>query len=101
VGVLRSGRLVAQAPTERLLAGLRRYHVDADDAWRAPPEIEARLLRRDSGLGNSLRLVAAGDEADMSAVIAASGARLLEVSRLSLAESVPVLLQSERHHDFA
>lgn len=101
VGVLRSGRLVAQAPAERLLGGLRRYLVDAAEAWRAPPELEARLLRRDTGLGKSLRLVAAGDEPDVAAAIAASGARLLEVSRLSLAESVPILLQSEKHHDFA
>lgn len=101
VGVLRSGRLVAQAPAERLLGRLRRYHVDADDSWRVPSELEARLLRRDSGLGKSLRLVAAGDEPDVASAIAASGARLLEVSRLSLAESVPILLQSEKSHDFA
>ena len=101
VGVLRSGRLVAQAPTERLLARLRRYHVAPNEAWRAPPEIEARLLRRDSGLGKSIRLVVAGDEQEVAASIAASGARLLEISRLSLAESVPILLQSERYHDFA
>jgi ABC-2 type transport system ATP-binding protein len=101
VGVLRSGRLVAQAPAERLLGRLRRYHVDAAEAWRAPPGLESSLLRRDSGLGRSLRLVAAGDETDVVAAIAASGARLVEVSRLSLAESIPILLQSERRHDFA
>lgn len=101
VGVLRSGRLVAQAPAERMLGRLRRYHLDAADGWRAPPALDARVVRRESGLGKSLRLVAAGDEPDVAAAIAASGARLVEVSRLSLAESVPILLQSERRHDFA
>jgi ABC-2 type transport system ATP-binding protein len=101
VGVLRSGRLVAQAPAERLLGRLRRYHVDAAEAWSAPPELEALVLRRETGLGKSLRLVAAGDEAEIVAAIAASGARVREVSRLSLSEAVLILLQSERHHDFA
>jgi ABC-2 type transport system ATP-binding protein len=101
VGVLRSGRLVAQAPAERLLGRLRRYQVDAGEAWKAPPELEARLLRRETGLGKSLRLVAAGDEAETVAAIAASGARVRDVSRLSLSESVLILLQSERRHDFA
>jgi ABC-2 type transport system ATP-binding protein len=101
VGVLRSGRLVAQAPVERLLARIRRYHVDSAEGWHAPPELEARLLRREAGLGRSPRLVAAGDEAQIVAAIAASGARVIEVSRLGLAESLPILLQSETRHDFA
>jgi hypothetical protein len=99
--VLRSGRLVAQAPAERLLSGLRRYHVDAAESWRVPPALEKRVVRRESGLGKSLRLVVAGAEPDIAAAVAASGARVREVDRLSLAEAVPLLLQSETRHEFA
>lgn len=101
VGVLRAGRLVAQAPAERLLDRLRRYHLDAGGDWRAPAALEPRLVRREAGPGRSLRLVAAGAEPDVAAAIAESGARLRDVTRLSLAEAVPILLQSETHHDFA
>ncbi|HEX8261268.1 MAG TPA: ABC transporter ATP-binding protein [Allosphingosinicella sp.] len=101
VGVLRSGRLVAQAPAERLLGQLRRYHLESADGWRAPPALEARVVRRESGLGRSVRLVAAGAEPDIAAAVAASGARVREVDRLSLAEAVPILLQSESSHEFA
>ena len=99
--MLRSGRLVAQAPAERLLDRLRRYHLEAAEDWRAPPGLEKRVVRREAGPGKSLRLVAAGPEPELTAAIAASGARVREASRLSLAEAVPILLQSERQHDFA
>lgn len=101
VGVLRSGRLVAQAPAERLLGQLRRYHLDSAESWRVPPALEKRVVRRESGLGKSLRLVLAGAEPDIAAAVAASGARVREVDRLSLAEAVPLLLQSETCHEFA
>jgi ABC-2 type transport system ATP-binding protein len=101
VGVLRSGRMVAQAPAERLLDRLRRYHLESADDWRAPPALDARVVRREAGLGKSLRLVAAGAEPDIAAAVAASGARVREVDRLSLAEAIPILLQSERRHEFA
>jgi ABC-type multidrug transport system ATPase subunit len=101
VGILRSGRLVAQAPTERLLDRLRRYHLDAPEGWQPPPPLEARVLRREGGLGKSPRLIAAGPEPEVVAAIAGSGAKVREASRLSLAEAVPVLLQSETSHAFA
>jgi ABC-2 type transport system ATP-binding protein len=95
VGVLRSGRLVAQASAESLLDRLRRYHVDLPEAWQAPPALAARLLRRETPLGRSTGLVAAGDEAELARGLAESGATLREISRIGLAESVPILLQSE------
>jgi ABC-2 type transport system ATP-binding protein len=101
VGVLRSGRLVAQAPTEHLLGQLLRYQLDAPENWQAPPGLAAKVLRRETGLGRSTRLVAAGPEAELVAAIAGSGANVREVSRLTLAESVPILLQSEMTDAFA
>ena len=101
IGVLRSGRLVAQAPAESLLAGLLRYHLDAPEGWQTPPALAARVLRRETGLGKSTRLVAAGVEPELVAEITSAGAGVREVSRLSLAETVPILLQSEIQHDFA
>jgi ABC-2 type transport system ATP-binding protein len=101
LGVLRSGKLVAQAPTGQLLDRLKRYHVDAPESWQPTPELAARVLRRESGLGKAVRLIAAGEEAQIVAAIAASGAAVRETSRLSLAESVPILLQSENAHAVA
>ena len=101
LGVLRSGRLVAQAPTERLLRRLQRYHLDAPEGWQAPPELNAAVLRRETGLGKVVRLIAAGDQAEIVAMINASGAGVREIARLSLAETVPILLQSEKSHAVA
>ncbi|MBX3563646.1 MAG: ABC transporter ATP-binding protein [Sphingomonas sp.] len=101
IGVLRAGRLVAQAPTALLLERLLRYHIDAPDSWSPPETLVPAILRRESGLGSASRLVAMGEERQIAAAIAASGAQVREVSRLSLAEAVPMLLQSEKSHDFA
>ena len=89
------------APAESLLAGLLRYHLDAPEGWQTPPALAARVLRRETGLGKSTRLVAAGIEPELVAEITSAGAGVREVSRLSLAETVPILLQSEIQHDFA
>lgn len=101
IGVLRAGRLVAQAPTEQLLAGLQRYHLDAPEDWTAPAAMDSLVLRSEAGLGKGTKLVAAGDEAEVRAAIHAAGARVREVSRISLAEAVPILLRSEKIHAFA
>jgi ABC-2 type transport system ATP-binding protein len=100
IGVLRSGRLAAQAPTQRVLDRLKRYHLDAPEGWQVPAAIEHAVLRCETGLGRSPRLVAAGDEAEIVAAITAAGAQVREVSRVGLAEAVPILLQSEKSHDF-
>jgi ABC-2 type transport system ATP-binding protein len=101
VGVLRLGRLVAQAPVERLLAQLQRYELDAPEGWAAPAALQALVLRRDSGPGKAVRLVGAGPEAELAAAIASSGAQVRGVTRLSLAEAIPILLQLETSHAFA
>jgi ABC-2 type transport system ATP-binding protein len=101
VGVLRSGRLVAQAPAERLLSRMQRYELDAPEGWAAPDALQAMVLRRESGPGKSERLVGAGPEADLVAAVESSGARVRDVTRLSLAEAIPILLQSEKSNAVA
>lgn len=101
IGVLRSGRLVAQAPTQRLAERLGRYHLEAPEGWQVPAALEPKLVRRETGPGHALRIVAAGDRSEIAASISASGAAVRDVSRLSLAEAVPILLQSEKSHAFA
>jgi ABC-2 type transport system ATP-binding protein len=101
VGVLRLGRLVAQAPVERLLAQLQRYELDAPEGWAAPAALQALVLRRDSGPGKAVRLVGAGPAAKLAAAIVASGAQVRTITRLSLAEAIPILLQLETSHAFA
>ncbi|RYY47768.1 MAG: ABC transporter ATP-binding protein [Sphingomonadales bacterium] len=100
IGVLRGGQLVAQAPTERLLGKLQRYHLDAPEGWTPPDALAPFAVRHEPGLGRAVKLVAAGDEAAVAAAIQTSGAQLREVSRLSLAEAVPILLRSENKHAF-
>ena len=101
VGVLRAGKLVAQRPLVELMAGLRRYQVDAPDGWVPPASIAAAILRRDPSMGRSVRLVAAGQERDLASAIDASGATVRETSAVSLTDAVPILLQSENSHVFA
>ena len=101
VGVLRSGRLVAQAPAEQLLERLQRYELDAPEGWEPTGALQALVLRRESGPGKAERLVGAGREADVAAAVAESGASIRQASRLGLAEAIPILLQSEKKHDFA
>ena len=100
VGVLRSGRLVAQAPSDRIGQGLLRYHLSAPEGWQPDEALAASVVRREAGLGRSPRLVAAGQEAEVAAAIAASGAQVREVSRIPLPEAVLILLQSETIHEF-
>jgi ABC-2 type transport system ATP-binding protein len=101
LGVLRAGKLVAQAPAEQLLGRLQRYHLDVPEGWRMPPNLEALVVRREVGPGKAARIVAAGDEHAVRGTIIASGVQLREVTRLTLAEAVPMLLQSEKPHAFA
>jgi ABC-2 type transport system ATP-binding protein len=101
VGVLRSGRLVSQAPAEHLLARLQRYELDAPEGWAAPDALQAMVLRRESGPGKSERLIGAGPEAELAAAIASAGAQVRGVTRLSLAEAIPILLQSEKSNALA
>jgi ABC-2 type transport system ATP-binding protein len=101
VGVLRTGRLVAEAPAEAVLSQVKRYHLDARSDWPVPDTLAPRILRRDTGLGSSTQLVMAGDEAAQTAAIQAAGVTVREVTRLSLADAVLILLQSETSHVFA
>ena len=101
VGVLQSGRLIVQAPAERVAERLLRYRLDAPEGWEAPAALSDKVVRREVGLGRSPGLVVAGVESEVAGAIAASGAQVREVSRLGLAEAVPILLQSGTEHDFA
>jgi ABC-2 type transport system ATP-binding protein len=100
IGVLASGKLVVQSSTERLLQRLLRYHLDAPAGWSLPLSPGVAIVRQEAGLGSGVKLVAMGEEADVRAAIAASGPQLREVTRLSLAEAVPMLLKSEKPHAF-
>jgi ABC-2 type transport system ATP-binding protein len=101
LGILRAGRLMAQAPTARVAERLRRYDLDAPEGWQVPAALEANVVRREKGLGKALRLVAAGDPADLTGALAAAGAPVRDVTALSLADTIPILLQSEKSYAFA
>ena len=101
IGVLRSGRLVAQGSTAHLLERLQRYHLDAPEGWSATPEMAPLVLRSEAGMGRAAKLVASGEEGEVRAAIRVSGAEVREVTRLSLAEAVPILLRSEKNNVFA
>jgi ABC-2 type transport system ATP-binding protein len=100
VGVLSSGRMIAQAPARIIAERLQRYELDAPDGWQPPASLAPSIVRRETGLGRSLKLVAIGNPSDVVGSIAAAGAAVRGASRLSLAEAVLILLQSETNHAF-
>jgi len=94
LGVLRSGRLIAQAPLEQLHRRLRRYRVEAPHGWAEPPELSASVVRR-QGARRDLQWIVWGDEREVAERISASGAAVREVSPLTLDDAVLTLLRAK------
>ncbi|HYE43059.1 MAG TPA: ABC transporter ATP-binding protein [Caulobacteraceae bacterium] len=92
LGVLRDGRLVAQAPLDRLHARLRSYRLEAPEGWTAPPDLADRALHR-SGPGRELRWTIWGDQPEVTARLAGAGAVVRDVAPLGLDEAVVTLLR--------
>jgi ABC-2 type transport system ATP-binding protein len=91
VGVLAHGRLVAQASVDTLHRGLRRYRAAIPDAWPGCPPLRGRVLTH-AVHGHGIELVVWGHADAVVADLVASGARVIEVSALRLADATMALL---------
>jgi ABC-2 type transport system ATP-binding protein len=94
VGILRAGRLVIQVPRDELQRTVARYWIELPDGWVAPPG----LVIADPRGGRpprEVRWTIVGDEREVSERLTTSGARVREVSSLSLEEAALALLPGE------
>lgn len=94
VGVLQDGRLVAQMPREELQRTVRSYQLEVPDGWQAPPELHASGLRRSSA-GRDVRCTMVGEEREVTRRLAASGARVRQVTKLALEEAALAFLPED------
>jgi len=98
LGVIAGGRLHAQLPTSSLQARLRRYRAGIPEGWVAPSELEGSVLRR-RDQGREILWTVWGEDDEVIERLAASGATVREVSRLTLEEAVVTILGTEEVND--
>lgn len=91
VGVMRGGRLVLQAPRERLHAELRRYHAAVPDGWAGAPELNGSVLRR-GVLGREIQWSIWGPEREVVEHLTRAGATVRSAVPLTLHEAALALL---------
>ena len=94
VGVLRDGRLVAQMPREDLQRTVRSYHLEVPDGWAAPRELQTAALQRSSA-GRDVRCTLVGEEREVTRRLAATGARVRQVSKLPLEDAALAFLPED------
>ena len=94
VGVLRSGRLVAQMPREELLRTVRSYELEVPDGWEAPRELQATGLRRSSA-GREVRCTLVGEEREVTRRLVGAGARVRQASTLALEDAALAFLPED------
>ncbi|QIL01777.1 ABC transporter ATP-binding protein [Sphingomonas sinipercae] len=94
VGVLHSGRLIAQGQRDEVAGSIRRYEVDVPQSWSPSEDLEALVLRWDRGLGRSRMFTTRAPEAAVEAALSRAGAGVRGVTGLTLADSILILLQA-------
>ena len=94
VGVLRDGRLVAQMPREALQRTVRSYQLEVPDRWEPPRELAATALRRSSA-GRDVRCTLVGEEREVTRRLAGTGARVRQVSTLTLEDAALAFLPED------
>ena len=94
VGMLNAGRLAAQMSRDELRRTVRRYRVEVPEDWQTPPELRTSSLRR-SRSGREVQWTLIGEERDVTARLAATGATVREVTALALEEAALAFLTEE------
>ena len=94
VGVLRSGRLVAQMPRDELRRTVRRYRVEVPDGWTAPSELRVVGPPR-TRAGRELQWTLVGEEREVTERLALAGAQVREVTSLGLEDAALAFLPEE------
>jgi ABC-2 type transport system ATP-binding protein len=94
VGVLIGGRLVAQMSRDELRRTVHRYRAEVPEDWQTPPELQTPSLRRSRG-GREVQWTLIGEERDVTARLAATGATVRDVTPLALEEAALAFLTEE------
>jgi ABC-2 type transport system ATP-binding protein len=94
LGVLRNGRLVAQLTRDELRSTVLRYRFDVPEAWQPPPELRSSNLRR-SRTGREVQATLIGEQSEVTARLAGSGATVRDVSSLTLEDAALAFLAEE------
>lgn len=94
LGVLRDGRLVAQLSRDELRRTVRRYRVEVPEGWEPPRDLRIASLRR-SRTGREVQPTLIGEENEITARLAATGAMVREVTPLGLEEAALAFLAEE------
>jgi ABC-2 type transport system ATP-binding protein len=88
------GRLVAQMPRDELQRTVRSYQLEVPDGWEAPRELQLTGLRRSSA-GRDVRCTLVGEEREVTRRLAATGARVRQVSTLALEDAALAFLPED------
>ncbi|MBF5043311.1 ABC transporter ATP-binding protein [Aggregicoccus sp. 17bor-14] len=94
MGVLRDGRLVVQQSRDELQRTVRRYRVEVPERWELPEGLQAGGLRRSSA-GRELQCTLVGEERALTERLASAGARVREVTPLSLEDAALAFFPEE------
>lgn len=94
LGVLRSGRLVAQQRRSELVRHLYRIQFDVPEGWTPPEELDGTLLRSKGGARERVCTVW-GDPEGTRAALQAAGATVRHIASLNLEDAARTLLRSE------
>ncbi|HEY0160392.1 MAG TPA: ABC transporter ATP-binding protein [Thermoanaerobaculia bacterium] len=94
IGVLGTGRLVAQLSRDELRRTVLRYRVEVPEGWEAPPGLRTSTLRRSPG-GREAQWTLIGEERDVTARLTAAGATVRDVTPVALEDAALTFLSDE------
>jgi hypothetical protein len=81
-------------PRDELQRTVRSYRLEVPEGWQAPGELQATGLRRSSA-GRDVQCTLVGDERDVGRRLAATGARVRQVTTLALEDAALAFLPEE------
>lgn len=93
IGVMKSGRLIAQLPTATLAQRLRAYTADGPDRWNEMLVLNGVLRRED--FGRQVRAVVWGDPAEVRGGVERAGGAIRDDQPLSVGDALIALLRQD------
>jgi ABC-2 type transport system ATP-binding protein len=94
VGVLQSGRLVAQMSRDEMRRTVKRYELEVPENWTAPSGMRMSNVRRSSS-GRACECIVVGEDGEVTPQISSSGAQVRDVRSVSLEEAAVLFLSGE------
>ncbi|HJQ39980.1 MAG TPA: ABC transporter ATP-binding protein [Thermoanaerobaculia bacterium] len=92
VGILQGGRLVTQLTRDELRRTVRSYRFEVPEGWQPPPEL--RIAKR-SRAGREVQWTLVGEPDDVTARLASAGAKMRDVTAVSLEDAALAFLDGE------